>query len=113
MAGANRARRATAHPASLQDGGWPATSLPEHVALGKFDHSVSLVAWGYNEEILVGGFLQHAVDLLERTVTDWEIVFVDDCSTDRTADIVADFATREPRVRLVRHNRNLNVGLAC
>jgi glycosyltransferase involved in cell wall biosynthesis len=97
----------------LQEGGWPAASLPEHVALGKFDRGVSMLAWAYNEEDLVEGFLQRAVALLESTVTDWEIVIVDDCSTDRTNAIVTAFATREPRIRLVRHERNLNVGMAC
>jgi hypothetical protein len=29
----------------MKPGGWPVASLPEHVLLGKFDHSVSLGAW--------------------------------------------------------------------
>lgn len=99
--------------AASQAGAWPSASLPEHVALGKFDRGVSLLAWGYNEEILLDGFLSRAVELLDRTVDDWEIVFVDDCSTDRTAEILRQFAAREPRLRIIRHERNLNVGMAC
>jgi hypothetical protein len=34
----------------------------------QFDRSVSLLAWGYNEEALVAGFLDRAIDLLNRTV---------------------------------------------
>jgi glycosyltransferase involved in cell wall biosynthesis len=94
------------------DGGWPASSLPEHIALGKFGPSVSMLAWAYNEEALIESFLQRAVALLERTATDWEIVLVDDCSTDRTNEIATAFAEQEPRVRVVRHERNLNVGIA-
>ncbi len=97
----------------FQYGGWPATSSPEHVALGKFTRGVSMLAWAYNEEELIEGFLQRSVELLDRTVTDWEIVLVDDCSTDRTNEIVRAFAATEPRVRIVRHERNLNVGMAC
>jgi hypothetical protein len=96
-----------------RDGGWPAASLPEHAALGKFEHSVSMLAWAFNEEAVIETFLRTAVALLDRAVTDWEIVLVDDCSTDRTNEIAAAFAAREPRLRLVRHERNLNVGLAC
>jgi glycosyltransferase involved in cell wall biosynthesis len=98
--------------ASMKPGGWPDASLPEHVALGKFDRSVSLGAWGYNEALLVESFLTRAIDLLSRTVHDWEIVFVDDGSTDSTPEILQEFAQREPRLRVARHPRNLNVGMA-
>ena len=98
--------------ASMKPGGWPDASLPEHVSLGKFDRSVSLGAWGYNEELLVKSFLTRAINLLDHTVRDWEIVFVDDGSTDRTPEILREFTQREPRLRVVRHPRNLNVGLA-
>jgi glycosyltransferase involved in cell wall biosynthesis len=98
--------------ASMKPGGWPDASLPEHVSLGKFDRSVSLGAWAYNEELLVESFLTRAISLLDLTVHDWEIVFVDDGSTDRTPEILRDFAQSEPRLRVVRHPRNLNVGMA-
>jgi glycosyl transferase family 2 len=97
----------------LQEGGWPTASLPEHVALGKFDRGVSLLAWAYNEELLIESFLTRAAELLERTTVDWEIVLVDDCSADQTPVIAAAFAAREPRLKIVRHDRNLNVGIAC
>ena len=97
----------------LQDGGWPQASLPEHVALGRFPRSVSMVAWGYNEEILVEGFLRRAVALLDAVASDWEIVFVDDCSTDRMPEILSKFAASEPRLKIIRHEQNLNVGMAC
>jgi glycosyltransferase involved in cell wall biosynthesis len=87
--------------------------LPEHVALGKFDLGVSMLVWCYNEEILVKTFLERAIDLLNRTTHDWEIIFVDDCSTDRTPDILRDFAALEPRLKVIRHERNKNVGMAC
>src|SRR6516165_5194203 len=98
--------------ASMKPGSWPDASLPEHVSLGKFDRSVSLGAWAYNEEHLVESFLARAINLLDLTVHDWEIVFVDDGSTDRTPQILREFAQREPRLRVVHQPRNLNVGMA-
>jgi hypothetical protein len=99
--------------ASMKPGGWPDASLPEHVSLGKFDRSVSLGAWCYNEELLLESFLKRAVDLLDRTVVDWEIIFVDDGSTDRTGEIVDAYARREPRVRALHSDRNRNVGFSA
>jgi glycosyltransferase involved in cell wall biosynthesis len=98
---------------SLRPGGWPEASLPEHVALGKFDRGVSLLAWGYNEGLLVEPFLTRAIDLLNAAAADWEIIFVDDCSTDRTPELLHAFAAREPRLKVIRHERNMNVGIAC
>jgi glycosyltransferase involved in cell wall biosynthesis len=72
-----------------------------------------MVAWGYNEEVLVEGFLRRAVALLDAVALDWEIVFVDDCSNDRMPEILSWFAASEPRLKIIRHERNLNVGLAC
>lgn len=91
-------------------GASPAAAVSEHVALGKFDRSVSLLAWGHNEELLIESFLTRAIDLLHRSVEDWEIVFVDDGSTDRTGVIADDYARREPRLTVLHNEHNLNVG---
>jgi glycosyltransferase involved in cell wall biosynthesis len=80
---------------------------------GKFSRSVSLLAWAYNEEELIEGFLDKAFALLDATCEDYEIVLVDDASTDRTPEVLSSFASRNPRLRVVRHPRNLNVGRAC
>jgi hypothetical protein len=40
--------------------------------LHKFERTVSLLAWGFNEEDLVEAFLHRAFALLEETVTDYE-----------------------------------------
>jgi len=72
-----------------------------------------MLAWGLNEEILVEGFLDRAVALLDATVNDWEIVFVDDGSTDHTPQLLADYARREPRLRVITNEVNMNVGASC
>ena len=82
------------------------------MATDKFKESVSLLAWGYNEEILIEAFLNRAVALLESTVEEFEIVFVDDGSTDRTGTIVDAYAVREPRLKVIHHERNRDVGVA-
>lgn len=53
-----------------------------------------------------------------QTYQDWELIVVDDCSTDSTPSIIAEFSARDPRVRSVRHETNrrlpgaLNTGFA-
>jgi glycosyltransferase involved in cell wall biosynthesis len=78
----------------------------------KFQRSVSLLAWGYNEELLVEAFVDRAVALLESAVEEFEIIFVDDGSTDRTGVIIDARAARDPRLKVVRLARNQGVGVA-
>jgi glycosyltransferase involved in cell wall biosynthesis len=44
---------------------------------------------------------------LEQTVEDLELIVCDNASDDGTAEIVEEFAARDPRVRYHRHKRNL------
>lgn len=81
-------------------------------SLPKFDRGVSWLCWAYNEEELIGEYLRRAEALLEETVEDYEIVVIDDCSTDRTNAIVAKMQRSNPHIRLIRNERNLNVGLS-
>lgn len=78
----------------------------------RFDRGVSAVCWAYNEEDLVEGFLRRIVALLREHVEEFEVVFVDDCSTDRTNEIVRRLQGEFPEVRLLRNERNLDVGLS-
>lgn len=49
--------------------------------------------------------------LTAQDFTDWEAVVVDDGSTDGTARVAADFAVRDPRIRLIRQE-NAGVSVA-
>lgn len=80
---------------------------------GKFDRSVSMLAWGYNEEQLVEDFLDRAIALMNETVEDFEVIFVNDGSADRTGEIVDAYALREPRLRVIHNECNRNVGISC
>src|SRR5207249_301691 len=49
-------------------------------------------------------FIAEAIDsvLMQRAPFDWELVIIDDCSTDGTSEIAADYQSQNPnRVRLV------------
>ena len=62
-------------------------------------------------------FLREAVDsVLAQTFEEFELVIIDDGSTDRSVEIAAEYERADSRVRLIRHahvglSRILNVGL--
>lgn len=52
--------------------------------------------------------LAEALDsLLAQTFGDFEVILADNASTDRSAEIALDYASRDPRIRFHRNDRNL------
>ncbi|MBY6437541.1 glycosyltransferase [Rhodococcus kroppenstedtii] len=45
-----------------------------------------------------------------QTITNWEMIIVDDASTDETAEIVANYAYTDSRIRLLRQAENAGSG---
>src|SRR6266852_2484975 len=60
--------------------------------------AVSVVTPVYNGQEFLAECIQ---SVLLQTYSNWEYVIVDNCSTDNTAAIAQQFASREPRIRLV------------
>jgi polyisoprenyl-phosphate glycosyltransferase len=65
---------------------------------------VSVSAPVLNEEEILETFYGRVRDALDGF--DWELVLVDDGSTDRTPELLAELAARDPRVRVVEFSRN-------
>lgn len=72
--------------------------------------SISLIYLCLNEERSLPAVLREALDYCRGRLDDWEILVVDDGSTDRSAEIVRALAADEPRLRLLQHPRNLGMG---
>lgn len=79
---------------------------------GKFDRGVSMLCWGYNEEDSIQEYLEKAVKLMDATADDYEIVLIDDGSTDRTYEIAAAFQKKNPQLKIFRNRQNMNVGIS-
>jgi len=73
---------------------------------------LSIVLPAFNEEDNILEALGRAARVASRLCIDYEIIVVDDGSRDRTAELVQSEATRNHRVRLVRHQRNRGYGEA-
>jgi glycosyltransferase involved in cell wall biosynthesis len=53
-------------------------------------------------------FLREALDsLIGQTYTDLEIIISDNASTDETEEVSREYAARDPRIRYVRHHKNI------
>jgi glycosyltransferase involved in cell wall biosynthesis len=71
---------------------------------------VSVVMIFLNEE----RFLEEAVlSVCNQTLTDWELILIDDGSTDRSTQIARDLAAHDDRIRYVDHQRHENRGMAA
>jgi dolichyl-phosphate beta-glucosyltransferase len=76
------------------------------------DIPLSVVIPAYNEQARLGPTLRAVVRYLEAEKPDFEIVVVDDGSTDRTSSVVREMAAEEPRIRLVELGANAGKGAA-
>jgi glycosyltransferase involved in cell wall biosynthesis len=72
--------------------------------------TVSLVIPMYNEELNIEHAVAASRVALEHFASDYEIIIVDDASTDSSARIVERLASEDPRVRVLRHERNRKLG---
>lgn len=74
--------------------------------------TLSLVIMAYNEEQALPSVLDETLGFLRQNTRDFEVLVVDDGSTDATAEVVRAAATEEPRIKLLQHERNFGMGRA-
>lgn len=72
--------------------------------------SLSMVVPAFNEEELVEEFVEKSAADLSRVANDWEIVLVNDGSTDRTSQIAHSLTARFPQLRIIDLKQNVGNG---
>jgi glycosyltransferase involved in cell wall biosynthesis len=87
-------------------------SQPKNMDSNKKPVSISVFFPCYNEQGNIARTAQQAVDVLQKLGADYEVIIVDDGSSDATAEITDEIASRNNRIRVVHHPTNLGYGAA-
>lgn len=67
---------------------------------------VSVLMPGYNAEKYVGESIQ---SILDQSFKDFEFIIIDDCSKDKTWEIINDFAKKDDRIVVFKNEKNLGI----
>lgn len=75
-----------------------------------YNNEASVVFPAFNEEHNILLTLNKSGKVLSQYFKDWEIIVVDDGSTDNTRDNVRKVSLEDKRIRIISHKRNLGYG---
>jgi glycosyltransferase involved in cell wall biosynthesis len=87
-------------------------ALPTTPGAIKLAYSLSIILPAHNEEVAIGETIRSVCDAVSAWTQDFEIVVVNDGSTDRTRAIVESFVSDDARIRLINHAHNQGYGVA-
>jgi dolichol-phosphate mannosyltransferase len=75
-----------------------------------YPYSISFIVPALNEEAVVGTVIDEIMEKIEGRFADYEVILINDGSTDRTGEIMDRAAQRYPKVRVIHNARNLRFG---
>lgn len=74
--------------------------------------SLTLIMPGLNEETNIENAVGRSLAALERLTDEFEIILINDGSTDRTGELADRLAAQNKRVRVLHNERNVNYGIS-
>lgn len=75
----------------------------------KYEPIVSVITPAYNAEKFISETIE---SVLNQTFSHWEMIIVDDCSTDRTKEIVQRYVEKDSRIKLIQLKENSGSAIA-
>jgi dolichyl-phosphate beta-glucosyltransferase len=77
-----------------------------------FNTSISLVIPAYNEEKRLATGQSHVFAYLQKEFPTWEVIYVDDGSTDNTYKLLLEYQKQNSKLKVLRHEVNCGKGKA-
>jgi glycosyltransferase involved in cell wall biosynthesis len=78
----------------------------------QYTSGISLFFPAYNDENTIGLLVDRALKLLPTLTEDFEIIVINDGSTDGTKELLEGLANDSPKVKVIHHPQNLGYGAA-
>jgi len=70
---------------------------------------ISIITPAYN----ASNYLAETIASVQaQTFSDWEMIIVDDCSTDNTCEIASSYSMDDKRIKMIKHEKNSGVASA-
>lgn len=71
--------------------------------------SISIITPSYNSS----GFISNTIgSVIDQAVSNWELIIVDDCSTDNSVEVIQGFVDKDPRIKLIQLTENSGAAVA-
>jgi glycosyltransferase involved in cell wall biosynthesis len=92
-------------------------AAPEGTSVDTPDHArrrmLSVIVPGLNEERAIPALVERLTPVLDGVDLEWEVIFVDDGSTDGTMGVLRGLNARDPRFKAVSLSRNFGKEIAA
>ncbi|AHF01125.1 glycosyl transferase [Thiomicrospira aerophila AL3] len=70
---------------------------------------VSIITPSHNSTQFISETIQ---SVLSQSISDWEMIIVDDCSTDKSVEVIQSFVEQDSRIKLIRLSVNSGAAVA-